>query len=67
MDGFFSQLPHKCHPILVAFAWELTNETIYLPLGCLQGGEESHYALRPTTSIINTRWSVGLIHGTPPP
>jgi hypothetical protein len=22
----------------VAFEWELTKETIYLPLGCLQGG-----------------------------
>jgi len=28
----------RCHPILVAFVWELTRETIYLPLGCLQGG-----------------------------
>ena len=25
-------------PILVASAWELTKETIYLPLGRLQGG-----------------------------
>jgi len=31
-------IPHRCHPILVAFVWELTTETIYLPLGCLQGG-----------------------------
>ena len=23
----------------VAFEWELTKETIYLPLGCLQGGD----------------------------
>ena len=29
---------HRCHPILVAFVWELTSETIDLPLGCLQGG-----------------------------
>ena len=29
---------HRCHPILVAFVWELTEETIDLPLGCLQGG-----------------------------
>ena len=29
----------RCYPILVAFAWELTKETIDLPLGCLQGGE----------------------------
>jgi len=30
-------ISHRCRP-LVAFAWELTRETIYLPLGCLQGG-----------------------------
>ena len=29
---------HRCHPILVAFVWELTKEAINLPLGCLQGG-----------------------------
>ena len=34
----FGQLPYKCHPILAAFVWELTIETISLPLGCLQGG-----------------------------
>jgi len=28
----------SCHPILVAFVWELTKDTIDLPLGCLQGG-----------------------------
>ena len=32
---------HRCHPILVAFVWELTEETIDLPLGCLQGGQTS--------------------------
>jgi len=29
---------HRCHPILVECVWELTKETIDLPLGCLQGG-----------------------------
>ena len=29
---------HRCHPILVVFEWELTEETINSPLGCLQGG-----------------------------
>ena len=33
-----SQISQRCHPILVAFEWGLTKETIYLPLGCLQGG-----------------------------
>ena len=31
-------ISHRCHPMLMAFVWELTNETIDLPLGCLQGG-----------------------------
>ena len=31
-------ISHRCHPILVAFVWELTNEVFHLPLGCLQGG-----------------------------
>ena len=34
---------HRC-PILVAFVWELTKETIDLPLGCLQGGRFSQRA-----------------------
>ena len=29
---------HRCHPVLVAFVWEWTTETINLPLGCSQGG-----------------------------
>ena len=31
-------ISHRCHPILVAFVWELTEASINLPLGCLQGG-----------------------------
>ena len=31
-------ISHRCHPILVAFVWELTEETINLPVGCLLGG-----------------------------
>jgi len=34
----FKSISHRCHPILVAFVWDLTKETIDLPLGCLQGG-----------------------------
>ena len=33
-------ISHICHPILVAFVWELTKETSHLPLGCLQGGAD---------------------------
>jgi len=32
-------ISQRCHPTLVAFAWELTKETLDLPLGCLQGGD----------------------------
>ena len=31
-------IPHRCQPILVAFVWESPEETINLPLSCLQGG-----------------------------
>jgi len=33
-------LSHGCYLREVAFEWELTNETIYLPLGCLQHGAD---------------------------
>ena len=33
-------ISHRCHLFEVAFVWELTKETIHLPLGCLQGGGE---------------------------
>jgi len=29
---------HRFHLFEVAFVWELTKETIHLPLSCLQGG-----------------------------
>ena len=40
-------ISHRCHPILVAFVWELIEETITLPLGCLQGGWEWSTYPRP--------------------
>ena len=42
---------HRCHPILVAFVWELTKETIDLPLGCLQGGATSKAVPVSTLSV----------------
>ena len=32
-------ISHRCHLFEVAFVWELTKETINLPLGCLHGGQ----------------------------
>ena len=31
-------ISHRCYLFEVAFVWELTKETVVLPLGCLQGG-----------------------------
>ena len=31
-------ISHRCYLRGVTFEWELTTETIHLPLGCLQGG-----------------------------
>ena len=34
-----SQISHRCYLFEVAFVCELTQESINLPLGCLQGGQ----------------------------
>ena len=34
-------ISHRCYLFGVAFVWQLTQETIVLPLGCLQGGPSS--------------------------
>ena len=44
-------ISHRCHPILVAFVWELTKETINLPLGCLQGGSGWLIVLKLTSWV----------------
>ena len=58
-------ISHKCDLREVAFAWELTKETIHLPLGCLQGriGPQEADALRAVV------WRVQgcLAHKNPPP
>ena len=35
-------ISHRCYLREEAFEWELTKETIYLPLGCFQGGSALH-------------------------
>jgi hypothetical protein len=37
-------ISHRCHPILVAFVWEVTRETINFPQVCLQGGQKGESA-----------------------
>ena len=38
-------ISHRCYLREVVFEWELTKETIYLTLGCLQGGKASRGGL----------------------
>ena len=40
-------ISHRCYLREIAFEWELTKETMYLPLGCLQGGYEEGQDLDP--------------------
>ena len=39
-------ISRKCYLFEVALLWELTEETITLPLSCLQGGLLAHSAQR---------------------
>jgi len=41
---------HRCHFFELAFAWELTKETIHLPPGCLQGGFVQQVSAQPALS-----------------
>ena len=41
---------HRCHLFEVAFVWELTKETIRLPLGCIQGGGRAKGEVHPERS-----------------
>jgi hypothetical protein len=43
---------YETDTILVAFVWELTKETIDLPLGCLQGGERKKHGLEGQGQIL---------------
>ena len=38
MRANLKSISHRCHLFEVALVWELTKETIHLPLGCLRGG-----------------------------
>ena len=40
LRGNLKSISHRCHLEEVASVWELTKETIHLPLGCLQSGNE---------------------------
>ena len=38
MRANLKSITHRCYIFGVAFVWELTKETIHLPLGCLHRG-----------------------------
>ena len=42
-------ISHRCYLREVAFEYKLTQETIYLPLGSLQGGSKVQLACTPRT------------------
>ena len=71
-------ISHRRHPILVAFVWELTRETIDLTLGCLQGGMSMDSSLgydgrdaarrrRSPEEVLQRRTSHDAIVAPPPP
>ena len=51
--GYASSISPRCHPILAVFVWELTEETIDVPLGCLQGGFGLLYPQRDYEALLN--------------
>jgi len=50
-------ISHRCHLFEVAFVWELTKETIHLPLGCLQGGFRATRAAALTMALLTLLYS----------
>ena len=38
LRAHLKSISNSCHFFEVLFVWELTQETVHLPLGCLQGG-----------------------------
>ena len=51
-------ISHRCYLFEVAFVWELTKETIHLPLGCLQGGYPEDLTPSETqTTGASREWS----------
>ena len=45
-------ISHRCHLFEVAVVWKLTQETIHLPVGCLQCGFHNLPALHNRRDIV---------------
>ena len=48
MRANLESISHRCRLFEVAFVWDLTTETIHLPLGCLQLGTKVKDAMGRT-------------------
>ena len=64
-------ISHICHPILMAFVWELTKETIDVHLGCLQSGKgifykNQKYTLPTRTSSLRGSEAIEALLQSPP-
>ena len=68
-------ISHKCYLREIALEWELTNETIYFTLGCLQGGIHHEYNSSPghwsrepcfRRKGSNSQWAIALMTNTRP-
>ena len=60
-EANLKSISHSCHPIMVAFVWELTEETIHLPLACLQAArtipKKHEHTKRQPSDLCSTRQS----------
>ena len=58
-------ISNRCHLFEIAFVWELTKETLGLPLGCLQGGFSAARSAeaRSSHSGLRRHCSNKIIHG----
>ena len=69
-EANLKSISHRCHPILEAFVWELTEETIDLPLGCIQGGPDlvfhsknlAFYSINPPCRKCRTSAQIFQVH-----
>ena len=55
-------ISHRCHLFEVAFVWELTKETIHLPLDYLQG-VVGFFLLAPAIGLCTTVGPILVLSG----
>ena len=64
MRANLKSISHECRLFVLACVWELTKETIYLPLGCLQGGFRAKrpYKAAMIADMLRHREESGQVH-----